>query len=156
MTDGAAVSDVLYATDKVGWFRSAQFRFSPQDKSDMGIFPLRNMGGPKQYATISPSTVAAGTTFTARNITVENLSSGIPFNNPQFRVFLIPTSGAFITTLGTFSWASFCAHCTWAGDLTLRLPAGLASGQYRLWIEFSGVDSDLSNNVAFIGLITVS
>ena len=156
MTDGAAVSDVLYATDKVGWFRSAQFRFSPQDKSDMGIFPLRNMGaGQKQYATISPSTVAAGTNFVARNITVENLSSGIPFSNPQFRAFLIPTSGAFITTLGTFSWASFCAHCTWAGDLTLRLPAGLASGQYRLWIDFSGVDSDLSTNVAFIGLITV-
>jgi hypothetical protein len=93
MTNGAAVSDVLYATDKVGWFRSAQFRFSPHDKSDMGIFPLRSMGGPKRYATISPSTVAAGATFTVRDITVENLSSGIPFTNPQFRAFLVPTAG---------------------------------------------------------------
>lgn len=153
MTDGAAVSDVLYKTDKVGWFRSAQFRFTPQDKSDMGISPLRS--GPTRYATISPSTVAAGATFTARDITVENLSSGIPFANPQFRAFLVPTAGGIITTLGTFGWQSFCAFCTWAGDLTFRVPAGLASGQYRLWIELSGFDNDLSNNVAPIGLITV-
>jgi hypothetical protein len=155
MTDGVAVSDVLYTQDKVGWFRSAQFRFSPQDRSDMGIFPLRAAGGTKRYATISPSTVAAGSTFTVRDITVENLSSGITFSNPQFRAFLVPTSGAFITTLGTFSWASFCAFCSWGGDLTFGVPAGLTSGQYRLWIEFSGSDNDLSNNVAQIGLITV-
>jgi hypothetical protein len=59
----------------------------------MGIFPLRSMDGPKRYATISPSTVAAGATFTVRDITVENLSSGIPFTNPQFRAFLVPTAG---------------------------------------------------------------
>jgi hypothetical protein len=35
------------------------------------------------------------------------------------------------------------------------VPAGLTGGQYRLWIEFSGSDSDLSNNVAQIGLVTV-
>ena len=155
MTNGVSVSDVLYTQDKVGWFRSAQFRFSPQDRSDMGIFPLRAAGGTKQYATISPSNVAAGATFTVRDITVENLSSGITFPNPQFRAFLVPTSGAFITTLGTFSWASFCAFCSWGGDLTFRVPPGLAGGQYRLWIEFSGSDNDLSNNVAQIGLITV-
>jgi hypothetical protein len=155
MTSAGAVSDVLYSTDKVGWFRSAQFRFTPQDKSDMGIFPLRSVGGTERYATITPTTVAAGATFSVRDITVENLSSGIPFANPQFRAFLVPTAGGLITTLGTFSWGSFCAYCTWSGDLTLTLPAGLASTQYRLWIEFSGSDSDLSNNVAPIGLITV-
>jgi hypothetical protein len=155
MTDGVAVSNVLYTQDKVGWFRSAQFRFSPQDKSDMGIFPLRAAGSAKRYATISPSTVAAGSTFTVRDISVENLSSGINFPNPQFRAFLVPISGAFITTLGTFNWASFCAFCSWGGNLTFSVPAGLTPGQYRLWIEFSGSDSDLSNNVAQIGLITV-
>jgi hypothetical protein len=155
MTDGAAASNVLYNEDKVGWFRSAQFRFSPQDKSDMGIFPLRAAAGGKRYATINPSTVAAGSTFTVRDITVENLSSGISFPNPQFRAFVVPTSGAFITTLGTFTWASFCAFCHWGGDLTIAVPAGLPPGQYRLWIELSGSDSDLSNNVAQIGLITV-
>ncbi|MFQ5566628.1 MAG: hypothetical protein ACE5EU_09725, partial [Paracoccaceae bacterium] len=156
MTAGASVSNVLYASDKVGWLRSADFRFSVTDRRDMGVFPLRNAGASKTYATSTPSTVGRGNNVTLRDMTVQNLSSALAFSNPIFDVFLERTTSGARIDIGWFSWGSFCAFCGWSGDLTFRVPSGTPIGQYRVVVDFRGSDSDPSNDRAEFRTITVN
>lgn len=156
MTSGNAVSNVLHHNDKVGWLRSADFRFSVTDKRDMGVFPLRNNGSSKIYSTISPATVRTGQNFTINDITVENLSSSLSFSNTSFDVVIESLSGSTSRNLGSFSWGSFGAFSQWSGNITSRIPTSVPPGNYRVLINFRGTDTDSSNNSALIGRITIS
>ncbi len=156
MTAGAAVSDVLYASDKVGWLRSADFRFDVTDRQDMGVFPLRNNGANKIYSTLSSTTGTAGDDITIRDFTVQNLSSALETNDPSFQVFLENTATGDRTQVGWFSWTNFCAYCEWDGSLTYRVPAGVTSGSYRVVAEYDGSDADATNNRAVFGILNVS
>ena len=155
MTSGQAVSDVLYTSDKVGWLRSADFRFSVTDRRDMGVFPLRNAGANKTYSTLSPTTVSAGNNVTIRDFTVQNLSSSLAVTNPSFKVFLENTATGASTEIGWFSWGQFCAYCEWSGNLTYRVPTTVGAGTYRLVAIFQGSDSDNSNDRAVFGTLQV-
>ena len=156
MTAGASVSDVLYASDKVGWLRSADFRFAVTDRRDMGVFPLRNNGASKVYGRTTPTILRAGETVTVRDMTVQNLSSGLNFAGPAFDVLLEPTAGGAARTIGSFSWGgSFCAFCGWSGDLSFRVPSSTPAGDYRVVVRFRGSDSDPSNDRAVFRTITV-
>jgi len=156
MTSGNAVSNVLHHNDKVGWLRSADFRFAVTDRRDMGVFPLRNNGAGKIYSTISPTTVARGNNLTIRDITVENLSSGLSVFNPVFDVLLESTSGSATINIGNFFWGSFGPFSQWSGDLTWRVPPSTAPGTYRLVIDYRGSDGDGSNDRAPIGTVTIN
>jgi hypothetical protein len=156
MTSNAAVSNVLYHNDKVGWLRSAASRFGVTDRRDMGVFPLRNAPGSKVYSSLSPATVARGSSVTIRDFNVENLSSALVFSGPSFRVVLENTANGAATNIGTFSWGDFCAFCEWTGNLTYTVPAGIAPAQYRVVAIFQGSDSDATNNRALFGLIRVT
>jgi len=156
MTSNAAVSNVLYHNDKVGWLRSAAFRFGVTDRRDMGVFPLRNAPGSKVYSTLSPATVARGSSVTIRDFNVENLSSALVFSGPSFRVVLENTATGAATDIGTFSWGDFCAFCEWSGNLTYTVPAGVSPAQYRVAAIFQGSDSDATNNRAVFGIIRVT
>lgn len=155
MTSGQAVSDVLYTSDKVGWLRSADFSFAVTDRSDMGVFPLRNNGASKVYGQTTPTTVRAGDTVTLRDMTVQNLSSGLGFTGPAFDVLLEPTAGGASRTIGNFSWGNFCAYCSWSGDLTFRVPSSTPAGNYRVVVQFRGTDSDPGNDRAVFRTIAV-
>ena len=156
MTADAAVSNQLYASDKVGWLRSADFRFDVVDRRDMGVFPLVNTGASKTYTTLSPTTVTAGNNVIIRNFSVQNLSSGLTYQNPTFRVFLERTSTGQRTQIGEFSWGSFCPYCSWSGNLTYRVPSSVAPGTYRVVAIFQGTDSDISNNRGLFGTLRVN
>jgi hypothetical protein len=156
MTSNNAVSNVMYHNDKVGWLRSADILLSVTDKSDMGIFPLRNAPGTKVYSTLSPTTVPRGSNVTIRDLSVQNLSSGLAFSGPAFRVTLEKVSGGAPIDIGGFSWGSFCAFCGWSGNLSFTVPNGIAVGTYRVVGTFSGSDSDAKNNRAVFGTIAVS
>jgi hypothetical protein len=155
-----AVSDVLYTSDKVGWLRSARFVFSVTDRLDMGVFPLTNAGTNKTYATVTPGTVARGSTITINNMTVQNLSSGIPSPGPSFLVQMVNTATGVRTDIGWFAWSWFGPYSEWGGSLTYTVPAGLAAGQYRVQAVASaataGMDGDSSNNRAVFGTIQVN
>lgn len=155
MTSGSAVSNILHHNDKVGWLRSADFRFGVTDRSDMGIFPLRNDGAGKIYCTLSPLSVVRGNNITIENITVENLSSGMSFSNPAFDVRLENTATSSAINIGSFSWGSFGAFSQWSGNLTFRVPSSTPAGSYRVVIEFKGSDSDADNNKSVLGTISV-
>ncbi len=155
MTSGMAVSDVLYTSDKVGWLRSADFSFSVTDRRDMGVFPLRNSGTNKIYSTLSPATVLRGNNVTIRDFTVQNLSSSLVEMNPSFKVYLENTATGTSTEIGWFSWGQFCAYCDWSGNLTYRIPSGMAIGNYRVVAVYQGSDSDNSNGRAVFGTIQV-
>lgn len=155
MTTNNAVSDVLYHNEKVGLLRSAAFRFSVTDRRDMGVFPLRNTSGSKIYSTLSPSTVSRGANVTIRDFSVENLSSGLVFSNPSYRVVLENTATGASTDIGWFSWGNFCAFCEWSGNLTYTVPASISPDQYRVVAIFQGSDSDATNNRAVFGTIRV-
>lgn len=157
MTASATVSDVLYHNDKVGWLRSASFRFGTTDRRDMGVFPLRNAPGNKVFSTLAPSTVARGGNVTIQNFNVENLSSALAFSNPSYRVVLENTATGAATDMGTFFWGGdFCAFCDWSGNLTYTVPGGIAPGQYRVVAIFQGSDSDTTNDRAVFGTIQVN
>jgi hypothetical protein len=157
MTTNNAVSDVLYHNDKVGWLRSASFRFGTTDRRDMGVFPLQNAPGTKIYSTLAPATVARGANVTIQNFNVENLSSGLAFSNPSYRVVLENTATGAATDIGTFFWGGdFCAFCEWNGNLSYTVPGGIAPGQYRVVAIFQGSDSDSTNDRAVFGAIQVT
>lgn len=156
MTAGSAVSNVLYTSDKVGWLRSADFSFGVTDRRDMGVFPLRNAGAAKTYSTLSPTTVTRGNNVTIRDFTVQNLSSGLAFADPRFSVRLESTATGAATEIGWFSWGSFCAYCSWSGDLTFRVPTAVGAGTYRVVAVFQGTDSDNSNDRAAFGTLRVN
>jgi hypothetical protein len=156
MTSGNAVSNVLHHNDKVGWLRSADFRFSVTDRRDMGVFPLRNNGAGKIYSTITPSTVSRENNLTIRNITVENLSSGLSVANPVFDVILENVSGSATVNIGNFFWGSFGPFSQWSGNLTWRVPSSISPGTYRVIIDYRGSDSDLSNDRATIGPVIIN
>lgn len=155
MTSGDPVSDVLYTSDKVGWLRSAAYRFSVTDRSDMGVFPLRGAGESMKYGILSPSTVAKGENVQIQNMTVQNLSSALPFDSPSFKVVLESISTGSPTPIGEFFWEDFCAYCTWSGDLTFQVPGGIPVGRYRVVAVFQESDSDGTNNRAVFGTIQV-
>ena len=121
MTAGAAVSDVLYASDKVGWLRSARFRLTAIDRRDISVFPLRNNGASKIYATLSSTTASRGSIATVRDMTVQNLSSGLVSTGPRFTFQLQRVGGGTPISAGSFSWASFCAYCSWSGSLSFTV-----------------------------------
>ena len=157
MTSNNAVSDVLYHNDKVGWLRSASFRFGTTDRRDMGVFPLQNAPGSKIYSTLAPATMAHGRSVTIQNLNVENLSSGLAFSRPSYRVVLENTATGTPTDIGTFSWSGdFCAFCEWGGNLTYTVPNGIAPGRYRVVAIFQGADSDSTNDRAVFGTIQVT
>jgi hypothetical protein len=139
----------------VGWLRSADFRFAVTDRRDMGVFPLRNNGASKVYGRTTPAAVRAGETVTVREMTVQNLSSGLDFAGPAFDVLLEPTSGGAARNIGSFSWGGFCAYCSWSGDLSFRVPGSTPAGSYRVVVRFRGSDSDPSNDRAVFRTITV-
>lgn len=155
MTSGMAVSDVLYTSDKVGWLRSADFRFSVTDRRDMGVFPLRNAGSSKTYSSLSPATVSAGNNVTINDLTVQNLSSSRVETNPSFTVKLENTATGAQRNIGSFSWGRFCAYCGWSGNLAYRVPTGTPAGNYRVVAVFNGSDSDSSNDRATFGSIVI-
>ena len=155
MTAGAAVSDVLYASDKVGWLRSASFRLPVTDRRDMGVFPLRNNGAAKIYATLSSTTARRGTSVTVRDMSVQNLSSTLVFSAPSFTFQLQPVVGGAPISAGSFFWSTFCAYCTWAGNLSVTVPASAATGSYDMVVIFNGSDADVTNNRAILGRLSV-
>lgn len=155
MTSGQAVSNVLYSSDKVGWLRSADSNFNVTDRPDMGVFPLSNAGSDKNYSNLLPTSVSAGQNVTINNLSVENLSSGLVTENPQFKIFLENTATGTSTEIGSFSWGSFCAYCQWSGNLTSQVPFGTRSGTYRVVAAYQAWDSDSSNNRAVFGSIVV-
>lgn len=156
MTGPASVSDVLYTSDKVGWLRSAMFRFSVTDRHDMGVFPLRNKGTNKTFSILSPKIVQPGSGFTINNFTVQNLSSGFVETNPKFQVVLENTGTGAVIDVGSFFWSLFCAYCSWDGKLTFQVPRGTPVATYRVVAIFQGTDSDSSNNRAVFGTLRVA
>lgn len=154
MTAGAAVGNALYRDDKVGWRRAADFRLSPVDRADIGVFPLRNSGTSKVYATLSAGTAARGSTVQVRDVTVQNLSTAIPVTGVVVDLRL-ERAGAPPVAVGAATWATFRADSSWSGNLSLTVPAGAASGTYDVVGAYRGSDTDRSNDRAVFGTLRV-
>jgi hypothetical protein len=154
MTAGASVSDILYASDKVGWYYSARTRLAPTDKRDVGIYPLRNNGSSKIYSTIYPSSVYRGNSITVRDFTLQNLSVGINETNVRFKVYLQHVSTGAWTEIGSFTWSAG-GYTSWDGNLTFYIPSGATAGSYKVWGYCQSYDTDYSNSWALFGQISV-
>jgi hypothetical protein len=154
MSSDDAVGNVLYADDKVGGRRAAGSRMRPLDRADMGVFPLRVAGASKLYASLSSASVARGSTVQVRDLTVQNLSTAIPFSNVVFDLQL-QRPGIAPITAGSASWATFRANSFWSGALSLTVPAGTPPGTYDVAAVFRGSDADSANNRAVFGTLSV-
>lgn len=155
-----SVSNVLYASDKVGWLRSADRSFNITDRRDMGVFPLRNKrgllgSGSNIYSTLSPKKVEQGSEVTIKDFTVENLSSALDVVKPKFKIVLENTKTNATTKVESFSWEIFEGYSLWSGDLPFEVPYDTTPGTYRVVAVYEGADSDSSNDRAMFGSIEV-
>ncbi|MEI6948419.1 hypothetical protein V9K67_14580 [Paraflavisolibacter sp. H34] len=154
MTAAGAVSDVLYASDKIGWYYSAKNRFAPTDKRDMGIYPLRNTGNQKTYSTIYPNALYKGNYISVRDFTIQNLSVGIAATNIPYKVYLQNLSTYGLTEIGSFVYNGG-GFTQWEGNMSFYVPTSITAGSYKVWAACQTPDMDYTNTWAQFGKITV-
>lgn len=108
--------------------------------TDMATYPFRYSGAGDGYtstnvASVSPSTVAAGSTFTLHNFTVENPGS-VNLSNVVLSIYL--STDSTITSsdhlVGTLGWATFSALGWWdtSSGWTFTLPGSVPAGTYYI------------------------